>query len=183
MSTANDKLPRVSTILRVLDDAYEGVPSAVLAVAAERGTALHRLCLSYMASMGGLCEEPTVKPAYRCAYAAFLAWVKAHDVTPLAIEQPSISTKHQYRGTPDALVLCGTVPTLIDLKFTAAIMRINTIQIQAYRRLDLYAEAKKAVLVHISPVTGETQAHTVPNNPRDWSAFLNALSVWRWRQT
>ena len=179
----HESFPRVSTILRVLDDAYAGVPPAVLEAAAARGTALHRLCLSYLASMDGLCEEPIVTPAYRCAYAAFQAWVKAHDVTPLAIEHPSISTKYQYRGTPDALVLCGTVPTVIDLKFTASILRINRVQVQAYRRLDLYAEAKKTVLVHINPVTGETQAQTIPNNARDWAAFLNALSVWRWRQT
>ena len=177
------ELPRVSTILKVLDDAYAGVPQAVLATASARGEALHRLCLSYLASIDGLCEEPIPTPPYVQAYAGFQAWVKEQCVFPVAVEQRSVSTKYQFSGTPDALVLCDSVPTLIDLKFTAVILKINRVQIQAYRRLDLYADAKRALLLHINPLTGETASRIIPNSPRDWAAFLNALSVWRWRQS
>ena len=174
--------PRVSTILQVLDDAYAGVPQALLDAAAERGERLHRLCLSYLASLDGLCVEPVPTPQDVAAYAGFQAWVKTQCVCPVAVEQGSVSTKHRYQGTPDALVLCDSVPTLIDLKFTAVILRINRVQIQAYRRLDLYADAKRSLLLHINPVTGEVNQRIIPNNPGDWAAFLNALSVWRWRQ-
>jgi hypothetical protein len=71
---------------------------------------------------------------------------------------------------------------LIDLKFTASILRINKVQVQAYRKLDDYKTAKKAILLHFHPVTGNLKVHPVPNNPHDWAAFLNALNVLKWRQ-
>lgn len=186
MSTVNDKLPRVSTILRVLDDAYEGVPQSALDKAAERGEHLHRLCLSYLASLDGLCEAPVeVRAEHAPAYLAFVKWCADHQVSPLAVEQGASSAKHGFRGTPDALVICGPQQrkTLLDLKFTASILRTNKVQVQAYWRLDLYREAERIMLLHIKPLTGELKAHLITKNPHDWAAFLNALSVWKWRQS
>lgn len=185
MSTANGKaMPRVSEVLRILDDSYAGIPARVLEAAAERGEALHRLCLSYLASVGGLCAAPIPTPPYVQPYESFVQWVKDFTVVPVAVEQTSSNDRHGYQGTPDALVTyAGTQnETLIDLKFTAAILRINRVQIQAYWRLDLYKTAQRTVLVHINPVTGDLRQHTIKKNPHDWAAFLNALSIWRWRQ-
>src|SRR5574338_1011122 len=134
MSTANANLPRVSTILRVLDDSYSGVPASVMEKASSRGERLHRLCLTYLASLDGLCGKPEeVSSEDRPAYLAFVEWCEMHKVKPIAVEQESSSTEHHYRGTPDALVSYGQkrVPKLIDLKFTASILRINRVQIQA----------------------------------------------------
>lgn len=176
--------PRVSTILKVLDNAYGDVPEAVLAKAAERGENLHQLCLTYLASLEGLCAEPIPTPPYVQAYSSFQGWVKDNQVRALAIEQESISTKYQFRGTPDALILYGPheLPTILDLKFTASILRTNRVQVQAYWRLDLYKDADRVMLLHIKPVTGELKALKISKDPRDWAAFLNALSVWKWRQ-
>lgn len=185
MSTANDSLPRVSTILRVLDDSYAGVPQAAMDKAAERGEHLHRLCLSYLASLDGMCDAPVeVRADYAPAYLSFVKWVMANQVSPIAVEQGSSSLKYGYRGTPDALITYGPhqLKTLLDLKFTAAIMRTNRVQVQAYWRLDLYQEAERVMLLHIKPLTGELKAHKITKNPHDWAAFLNALSVWKWRQ-
>lgn len=186
ISTASDKLPRVSTILRVLDDSYAGVPQAALDEAAERGEHLHRLCLSYLASLDGLCEAPVeVRAEYAPAYLAFVKWVADNQVTPIAVEQGSVCSKYGFRGTPDALVTYGPkqTATLLDLKFTAAILRTNRVQVQAYWRLDLYQTAERVLLLHIKPLTGELKIHTIPKHPQDWAAFLNALSVWKWRQS
>ncbi len=182
MSTANDKLPRVSTILRVLDDAYLGVPQAALDHAAQRGTDLHALCQDYLMALEGVCEMPNVPLLYEEPYAAFVLWARQHQLRPVTIEEPSVSTKYGYRGTPDALVILNGKPTVLDLKFTASIIRTNRVQVQAYRRLDKYEEATQAVLLHINPVTGVLKHHLVPNSPHDWAAFLNALNVWKWRQ-
>ena len=181
MSIVNGSLPRVSTILRVLDDAYAGVPQHALDVAAERGEALHRLCLSYLASLDGVHEAPIPTPPYEKPYAAFTRWCCVHAILAVAIEEPSVNTRHGYCGTPDALIIYHGEEVLIDLKFTASILRINKVQVQAYRKLDIYKTAKKAMLLHIHPVTGDLSQHLVPNNPQDWAAFLNALSVWKWR--
>ncbi len=188
MSTASVKpMPRVSEVLRVLDDSYAGVPQQALEAAAERGEALHRLCLSYLASLDGLCEAPssdTIPAEYQPAYLAFMQWVTANQVEPVAVEQTSISTLHRFVGTPDALVLYGPhrLLTIIDLKFTATILRTNKVQVQAYWRLDLYKDADRVMLLHILPKTGELTPHKITKNPHDWAGFLNALSVWRWRQ-
>lgn len=183
MSTLNGSLPRVSTILRVLDDAYEGVPQSALDVAAERGEALHRLCLSYLASLDGVHEAPVPTPPYEKAYQTFVQWCTDNAVLVVAIEERSVSLKYGFTGTPDALVIVRGQEYLIDLKFTAAILRINRVQIQAYHRLDDYQTAKSTALLHIHPVTGELKVHTIKKNPADWAAFLNALSVWKWRQS
>jgi len=183
MSTRKESnLPRVSEVLRVLDDAYAGIPQHVLETARERGEALHRLCLSYLASLDGVHEEPVPTPPYEAAYYAFKRWCVQHAILVVAIEEPSVNARHGYRGTPDAMVLYACEETVIDLKFTASILRINKVQVQAYRKLDDYKTAKKALLVHIHPVTGDLKVHPVPNNPRDWAVFLNALNVLKWRQ-
>lgn len=179
------KLPRVSTILRIMDDAYAGVPQAALAVASERGQTLHRLCLTYLAgrSVWFPHERPEVPGEFSLAYNSFVQWCEREAVEDVAIEESSSSVKYGYCGTPDALVLIQGEEVLIDLKFTASILKINKVQVQAYRKLDLYKTAKKAILLHIHPVTGALKAHPVPNNPHDWAAFLNALALWKWRQS
>ena len=183
MSTHKEAdLPRVSRILRVLDDAYAGVPQAAMDRAAERGEQLHRLCLTYLASLDGVHEEPAVGPAYEPAYQAFVKWCTDNAVLVVAVEERSKNTQHGYTGTPDALVIVNGEEVLIDLKFTASILRINKVQIQAYWKLEHYKTAKRARLIHIGPVTGELKVHNIAKNPSDWCAFLNALSVWRWRQ-
>ena len=180
-SVAN--LPRVSTILRVLDDAYAGVPQAALDKAAERGTALHKLCLTYLASLDGVHEAPEVEPVYELAYQAFVKWCNENALLVVAIEEQSQNTQFGFMGTPDALVIINGEEVLIDLKFTASIMRINEVQIRAYWKLDHYKEAKRAQLIHIGPVTGELKVRNIRRHSADWAAFLNALSVWKWRQS
>jgi len=183
MSIANAELPRVSTILRVLDDAYAGVTQLAMDVAAERGEALHRLCLSYLASLDGVHEAPVPTPPYEKPYQTFVKWCVDHAVLVVAVEEPSVNMLHGYRGTPDALVIIKGEEILIDLKFTAAILRMNRVQIQAYWRLLHYRTAKRAQLLHIQPVTGELHVHSIKKNPHDWAAFINALSIWKWRQS
>lgn len=181
----SDKFPRVSELLRILDDSYAGVPAHVLEAASERGNELHRLCLSYLAHLDGLCPPPSpIADEYRSAYAAFVVWVTEQWVIPVVVEHSSESLKHGYRGTPDALVQFGPhhLLTILDLKFTAAIIRTNRVQVQAYWRLDAYKDADRVMLVHINPHTGDLTAHKITKNPHDWAAFLSALNIWKWRQ-
>ena len=175
-------LPRVSTILRIMEDSYSGVPQAMMKAAAERGTQLHRVCLTYLASLDGVHEEPEVSIEFERPYRAFVKWCHDHAVLVVAVEERSENTQFGYAGTPDALVILNGEEVLIDLKFTASILRINQVQIRAYWKLDHYRTAKKAMLVHIAPITGELKVHTIKKHSADWAAFLNALSVWRWRQ-
>lgn len=177
-------LPRVSTILKILDgDVYASVPRAALEQAAERGTYLHRLCLTYLASLDGVHAALEVGIEYERAYQAFVKWCTDNVVLVVAIEERSENVRHGYCGTPDALVILNGEEVLIDLKFTASIMRINKVQLQAYWTLDDYKTAKRALLLHIGPVTGELKVRTIKKNTTDWAGFLNALSVYKWRQS
>lgn len=180
---SNADLPRVSTILRILSDAYSGVPQAALEKAAERGTQLHQLCLTYLVSLDGVHDAPAVEPVYEPAYRAFVKWCDDNAVLVVAVEERSHNTLCGYTGTPDALVIIKGEEVLIDLKFTASILRMNKVQIQAYWKLEHYKTAKRAMLIHIGPVTGEIKVHTIKKDQRDYAAFLNALSVWKWRQS
>lgn len=183
MLSDSNALPRVSTILKILDsDSYLGVPQAALEKAAERGTQLHQVCLTYLASLDGVHEAPAVDIQYQRPYQAFVKWCHDAAVLVVAIEERSTSKKYGFTGTPDALVIVRGEELLIDLKFTATVLRINRVQIQAYLRLDEYKTAKGAALLHINPVTGDMKVFNVKKNPSDWAAFLNGLSIWRWRQ-
>ena len=175
------ELPRVSAILKILDDSYAGVPQAALAYAAERGERLHRLCLSYLAGMP--LSDASTRDEDAPAFTSFVRWFRDHAVESIAVEETAMNVAHGYQGTPDALVLIDGEEVLIDLKFTASILRINRVQIQAYRELDLYKTAKKAMVIHINPTTGTLQVHVVKKSQRDLAAFLNALSVWKWRES
>lgn len=180
----SDKLPRVSEVLAILGDSYANVPAHVLETASERGTALHRLCLTYLAAQMDLCEMPVPTPPYVAAYNGFVSWTIERQIVPIAVEQGSENLRDGYRGTPDTLVQYGPkgVLTIPDIKFTAAILPINRVQVQAYWKMDLYKDARKAMLLHINHETGAWREHHVEQSPRDWSAFLSALNVWKWRQ-
>ena len=178
------ELPRVSDILRILDDSYTAVPAETLAYAAERGIRLHNACLTGLAVMEGAVSIPLpVADEDRSAVDAFMKWATGNKISVIAIEYHSINFLHGYQGTPDALVMINGEEVLIDLKFTAKIIRTNKVQIQAYRELDLYKTAKKAMLIHINPKTGALKTHVVNKSQRDMAAFLNALSVWKWRNS
>lgn len=178
-------LPRVSEILSILDNTYDAVPHRTLKTAAERGTALHALCTQHLASMIGLCWKPAeIEAEYSAAYLGFLEWVEAKRVQPIVVEQQGINIDDGYTGTPDALVRYGdeSAQILVDLKFTASIIRRNFVQVQAYGRLDAYRQATRWTLVHIDPLSGRWREIPVIPNPRDWIAFKSAISIYYWRQ-
>lgn len=182
----SDKVPRVSEVLAVLDpDAYAEVPAATLVRAAERGTALHRLCCQHLASLAGLCAEPVeVEAEHVAAYEGLLDWIRVRAVEPVAVEQEGGNVRHGYIGHPDLLCLYGQrqIETLIDLKFTAQILPLNRVQVRAYWELEGFTTARQAFLVHIDPRTGRWTEHRIHKTGPEWPAFLSALNVWRWRQ-
>ena len=176
--------PHVTAILRILEDAYADAPQEALREAADRGTALHGICCQHLAFMMGLCPKPSeIADEYAKAYAGFLDWIQKKQVTPYLVEQYSVNEKDGYCGTPDALVQYGDGTLVLpDLKFTAAILRLNHVQCQAYHRLAGYTRAQKLALIHIDPKTGEWEEVPVKANPRDWLGFKSALNVYQWRQ-
>lgn len=175
--------PHVTSILRIMEDAYADVPQEALRAAADRGTALHGICCQHLAWMMELCPRPSdIADEYAKAYAGFLGWVEIKKVTPYLVEQYSVNEKDGYCGTPDALVQYGDgTLVLIDMKFTSAILRLNHVQVQAYHKMAGYTRAQKLAMIHIDPKTGEWEEVPVQSNPRDWIAFKSALNIHAWR--
>lgn len=175
--------PHVTAILRIMKDEYEDAPEDALRHAQERGSALHGLCCQHLASMMELCPKPSEIEAEYCAgYLGFLEWVEANDVTPFLVEQYSVNEKDGYCGNPDALVQYGDGTLhLVDLKFTAVILRTNKVQIQMYHKLAGYTRATHLDLIHIKPDTGKWEPIPVPPNPRDYIAFKSAINLFHWR--
>lgn len=181
---SND-LPRVSEVLAVLESPYNGVPAPILKAAEERGTALHQLVCRHLASMLDLCASPSeVEDQYRDAYAGFLDWVNVKLMRPILVEEVSANERYRYRGTPDALGYHGPHQylTVVEFKFTAQLLRLNSTQVRAYWQLRDYAKARQAILVHIDPHTGKWEEKRVYQDPRDWAGFLGALNVVQWRR-
>lgn len=177
-----DKLPGVTSILQVLGG-YEGIPKHILDAAAERGTAVHRVCeLHDLGTLdyGSLDDELIW---YLMAWQKFLDDKKPEIIE---IERPRHHPLAKYAGTYDrVLVLDGTL-SMLDLKSSYKLMPATGPQTAAY------AEARNA---HIKNKTDHTKKRyglklmgdgtyelQQYKDPSDLNTFMACLTVTRWKQ-
>lgn len=178
-------IPRVSDVLRQIDDSYEHVPEELLAAASARGEVLHQYATAYFASQLGDCDEPKLEEIpteYRKAYQGVLKWAKDNQVVPVLVEQRSTNEVYGFTGQPDLLAYVGPkrIFTLIDLKFTAMILAINKVQLRAYKELPMYQEAQAMEIVKVNWGTGLVKSQPVYlHGTNDWGAFLIGLKKLR----
>jgi len=69
------------------------------------------------------------------SFLKYLDWEKGHDMCPRLLEEPLISEKYQYGGTPDNCCLLDGTPTYIDYKTSGGIYEEMFLQSAAYRHL------------------------------------------------
>ncbi|WKZ27181.1 MAG: hypothetical protein QY311_00265 [Candidatus Paceibacterota bacterium] len=129
--------PRVTSILSIkakpaLYAFYGRMPSfaagkAMTERSAQEGTAVHEAVENILR---GKAEEhsPAVLPSVR----AFRAFLMAHDVKPLSIEEPVISNEHHYIGTLDVLAEIDGRVGVLDIKTSKGIYREYGMQTAAY---------------------------------------------------
>jgi hypothetical protein len=101
------------------------------------------------------------------------------------VETPSYNLRYGYAGTPDALLNIYLNKkwrkVLFDLK-TGAPVKSDPMQLCAYEHLDGY-KADELLDVYLDADGGEANEHFVTKGQRatEWAAFLNSLSLLRWR--
>lgn len=182
----------VSEVRKVAYDSYAGIPESVLEPARVRGTILHRRFFFAMASLEGLCPYPVVIPQYEGYCQSMDRWIEKRKPTRIKLESSSCCPRYGYAGTPDALLEFGMpvsrkkmAPRLVlmDLK-TGDPTRTDAMQLVSYSHMDEYG-ANELLDVYLDADGGEAKEQFVTKGQRgtEWAAFLNALSLLRWRDS
>lgn len=182
----------VTQVRKVAYDSYAGIPESVLEPARVRGTILHRRFFFAMASLEGLCEYPAVHYGLEGYCQSMDRWIEKRKPTRIKLESSSCCPRYGYAGTPDALLEFGMPVTgkkmaprlvLMDLK-TGAPTRTDAMQLVSYSHMDEYG-AKELLDLYLDADGGEAKEQFVTKGQRgtEWAAFLNALSLLRWRDS
>lgn len=104
---------------------------------ADVGTLTHSLVEAYFRGEEVDTEEyaPADVSKAESAFINWLIWAESHTIEPILVEQPLVSEKHGYGGTPDFYGLLDGKKTLIDIKTSKGIYHSHYCQIAAYSYL------------------------------------------------
>ena len=174
------ELPGVTRVLeqaRVID--YTGVAHQVLHEKALLGKAVHDATWFW--------DEQTLDPAsvndelqgYLDGWMRFRAESGFH---PVKQELPVYSERHGYAGTLDRLgYLPGKVQTLVDLKVVRTLQPATGPQTAAYQQaaqeMGVFEPVRRFAVQLLGGGAYRVKEYS---DPRDFSIFLNALSLWAW---
>ncbi len=155
--------------------------------AAEVGTLVHLLVMCRFTG-----QEPdlsTFTPEQvekaRRAFGKFEDWARPKRFAPLWIEQPLVSERWRYGGTPDFVGNIDTEVTLADFKSGSGIFDEHVIQQAAYlqliRELDPSLPIERVRIVRIGRDESEGFEERI-FRPRDlapyWRIFKHCLAIW-----
>ena len=151
------KLPSVSELIEPLSKCVYGeIDPEVLAIAAMKGTEIHRL--TEVLDREKMCECPEELSGYLIAYTNF---VKEHNPRWLYTEEP-MRYYDDYAGTIDRFGFVDDVRTLVDIKTSSKITGKNLVvyeaQLNLYRRMLEAHEEKvdKLYILHLKKDGGYT---------------------------
>lgn len=181
----------VSQVRQTVFDGTARIPPDVLETARKRGAILHQRFWRLLASRVKLVDPPVLVPGLEGYCQAMDTWTEKNLVEPIELETTVVSQQFGYAGTFDARILYGVKSwqVLTDLK-TGQRNPTDIMQLLAYeharcevegrrpqggshtRLLDLYLFANGSVVE--SWVTAKDKAI-------HWAAFLNGLSLLKWR--
>lgn len=176
--------PRVTQIISgagLTDFSY--INEDILARSRNFGTAVHEACRLF--DLTDL-NETTLDPLLRPYIDAWIRFTKDSLLENIEIEQPFISERYQYRGTPDRIALFKGKITIIDIK-TGLIYPTAAIQTAAY--LEAYNEgkprikkAKERLVVRLC----EDGLYRLPKKDffekSDFSVFLSCLTLYNYKK-
>lgn len=164
--------PSVTQILAPFSD-FSRVRPAVLEAAAERGTAVHRLC-------AGVAQRLFIQiPPELAGYvASFKAW------WPVVGELIACETEYRddrlgYFGHPDLVVrIKGDEGlTVVDLKTPAVVGKTWACQLAAYAHL---VGASRILSLRLKADGSRPVVNEFTDKGRHFAAFCAALSAWRY---
>jgi hypothetical protein len=169
-------VPGVTQILEPLSG-YMGVPDWQLAIAADRGSYVHKMCELYNY---GTLEE--YEPEYQGYLDAWVRFVSESGFEVELCEHRVYHPKHVYAGTLDYTGYLGKKRGVLDVKATATLMPAVGPQTSAYAEA-LKASGEKVdfrMVVLLKP-DGTYKAPPLTNR-RDFATFTSCLNIMRWRE-
>lgn len=174
-------VPGVTSVLKVVSAAdYAGVDPDVLAAAAARGQAVHRVI--ELDGQGRL-DEDSLDPLLVPYLAAWREFMATSGFVPILQEHRVASRRYRYAGTLDLFGLLHGEYALIDAKSVARVMPSTGPQTAAYE-LALREQAPELVPADARvlrfalqlPAKGRWQLHPLPDKG-DARVFLAALTI------
>jgi len=116
---------------------------------------------------------------------SFYEWARPRNVKPITVEEPLISEKYGYGGTPDIYGLMDGEKTLLDFKTGSGLYDEHYIQLAAY--LQLFKEAKykvKKIIILNIPKTADDSFTLKSISANEYSMklrfkkFLKLVEIW-----
>lgn len=170
------KYPSVTHVLSPYND-FSRIPDSVLKKASEKGTRIHAACAAH-----ALClPVPDLPDDDLGYYESFEDWFEASVAEVISVEQEYIDEKLGFMGHPDLVCRikrCSfAVHTVVDYKTPATVSPSWRLQLAAYSHL---TNAARCFSLRLNKDGKRAIVNEVKNWQRDFSVFLNALSVWRY---
>lgn len=173
-----ERWPSVTDVLDPLLE-LDGIPKATLAAAASFGRHVHQAC--HLFNVGQL-DEAALDPHLMPYLAGWKQFLFDTGAVVVASERRVMHPKLKYAGTLDVILAWKRKHFLIDYKATAAVPRTAGPQTAAYREACAHEGKNIAPLRYCMHLRGDGTYRLVPlNDSRDWSYFLSALNIFRWR--
>lgn len=171
-------LPSVTQILSPFAD-FSGIPPAVLAAAADRGTRVHRYCAALARDLW----TPQIDPDCVGYVHSFKDWYERAVEEAVLVEGELIHQGHGFKGHPDLIgrIRGDGALTLVDYKTPAGKNPMWRAQLAGYSILAEGAgyEVKRAMSVRLRPDGGRPIVDEYLLEAGDVKAFLAALTAWR----
>lgn len=119
---------------------------------------------------------------------AYIEWHEEHVRAVIACEKLTVSRLHKYAGTVDLVAVLDDDPwpTVIDVKTSNSISETWGLQLAAYQlALDEEGiECGRRLIVQLpSKEPGVCHTHELEDADKDQRAFINALKLYRWKET
>lgn len=150
--------------------------------AADTGTQIHAWVEQYIKSDGKETTLPKEPQVYN-GVTAFLKWVSENNIRFIASEKRLYSKKYDYAGTMDAEAVVNRKRCVIDFKSSNAIYPEMRLQVAAYQAADEEETGKKysgnRLLVRFGKDNGEFEVHELPDQEKDFEAFVSCLTLKR----
>lgn len=115
-------------------------------------------------------------------------WARGKKIEPILIEEPLVSERLKYGGTPDIFARINGVYELIDLKTGSGVYNEMVIQVAAYQQLifDVHGcEAENVRILNIPRTRGESFIEKDISTEMcgvAWEIFIHLLQIYKLKQ-
>lgn len=148
------------------------------------GTGLHKAAEQLAKGRDVISMPDAAWPLFR----TYQEWFKEHVRSVIGCEHLAVSRLHKFAGTVDLIAMLDDdeTPSVIDLKTSNSVSETWGLQLAAYQiALDENdIECARRVIVQLpSKEPGAIYIHDLPDADKDQRAFINALKLYRWKES